>query len=325
MLIIAEMSCNHQKSLSKALEIIAAAAESGANAVKTQTFLPHHLAANLDSLSINDNKLWQGRSLWSLYEQAYMPWEWHVKLMEECEKYNMGYFSTVYDSEAVDFLEQFNLPYYKIASFEVNYPQLLERVAKTNKQIIVSTGCVSLSEIARCVEIIGSSRVTLLKCTSEYPASPSSANLRSLPVLQSTFNCRVGVSDHTKGIGVAIAAVALGAQMVEKHFTLSRKDGSLDAEFSLEPQEFKQMVQSCEEAYAAIQGDSLIDKSSWGVKYKRSIFVVSPVKEGDFLGSSVKVIRGQEGLDPALLPLVQMLRAKIDILPGTPLSMELLK
>lgn len=244
--IIAEMSGNHNKSLSKAIEIVDAAAEAGADAIKLQTFTPDSMTLDLsrNEFKINNpNSLWHGESLYALYEKAATPWEWHKPIFERALQKKILAFSSPFDNTSVDFLESLNVPFYKIASFENTYIPLIKRVASTGKPMIISTGMATQEELLETIEIAkdaGCKSITLLKCTSSYPASPEDSNLKTILHMKKFFNCNVGLSDHTMGIGTSIAAVALGATVIERHFTLDRSDGGIDSQFSLEPNEFAQ-------------------------------------------------------------------------------------
>ncbi len=250
--IIAEMSGNHNQSLERALAIVDAAANSGAHALKIQTYTPDTMTLNLsrDEFFIKDAKsLWDGKSLYELYKEAMTPWEWHAPIKQRCEEKGMLFFSTPFDSTAVDFLEELKVDFYKIASFENTDHPLIERVARTGKPVIISTGMATLAEIAETVEIAkksGCKDLILLKCTSAYPATAKDANLKTIQALQEMFpDVVVGLSDHTMGVGVSIASIALGASVIEKHFTLDRKEGGVDSAFSMEPEEFKLLVNEC--------------------------------------------------------------------------------
>ncbi len=256
--IIAEMSGNHNQSLDRALAIVDAAAEAGVDAIKIQTYTADTMTLDIDTgefFIADKDSLWEGESLYHLYEKAYTPWEWHKPIFDRCREVGILGFSTPFDDTAVDFLEKLSVPFYKIASFEnVDLP-LVKKVAKTGKPIIVSTGMTTVAELddlVRTARENGCEDLTLLKCTSSYPASPQGTNLRTIPHMQELFHCRVGLSDHTLGIGVAVASIALGATVIEKHFTLSRAEGGVDAAFSLEPAEMSQLVEECRAAYEAL-------------------------------------------------------------------------
>ena len=256
--VIAEMSGNHNQSLEKALQIVDAAASSGVHAIKLQTYTPDTITLDMSggNFEIRDpNSLWTGQNLHELYKQAHTPWEWHKPIMERSRERGLICFSSPFDETAVDFLEDLNAPAYKIASFENNHLPLIAKAAATGKPLIMSTGMASLAELEQAVgtaRSAGCTQLVLLKCTSTYPASPSNTNIKTLPHLQSLFNTEVGLSDHTMGIGVAVASVALGASVIEKHFTLARSDGGVDSTFSLEPEEMASLVVETDRAWQAL-------------------------------------------------------------------------
>ena len=252
---IAEMSGNHNQSLERALAIVDAAAATGAQALKIQTYTPDTMTLNIktNEFFISDPKsLWKGKSLYELYGEAMTPWEWHKPIKERCEKHGMLFFSTPFDATAVDFLEDLKVDFYKIASFENTDHALIRAVARTGKPVIISTGMASIVEIAETVEVAkaaGCKNLILLKCTSAYPATPKDANLLTISNMRDLFKVQIGLSDHTMGIGVSIASVALGATVIEKHFTLDRKEGGVDSAFSMEPAEFKMLVEESKNAW----------------------------------------------------------------------------
>ncbi|MFN7881987.1 MAG: pseudaminic acid synthase, partial [bacterium] len=257
--IIAEMSGNHNQSLERAKEIVRVAASTGAHAIKLQTYTPDTMTINHRGglFDITDKKsLWLGRNLYELYKEAHTPWEWHKPLFDYAAELGLICFSTPFDDTAVDFLETLNVPCYKIASFENTDHPLLKKVAKTGKPVIMSTGIANLSDIMESVQVLkenGSKEIVLLKCTSTYPATPENTNLVTIPVLQQVFqDCIIGLSDHTMGIGASIASIALGARVIEKHFTISRADGGVDSTFSMEPAEMKSLVLESERAFLAL-------------------------------------------------------------------------
>ena len=258
LLFIAEMSGNHNQSLSRALKIVEAAAEAGADAIKLQTYTADTLTIDKrdrEFFIADSNSLWNGESLYELYQKAYTPWDWQKEIFEHANKCGIMCFSTPFDATAVDFLEGLGTPCYKIASFENIDLPLVKKVAQTGKPIIASTGMASVAEIddlVRTARENGCSDLTLLKCTSSYPASPEGTNLRTIPHMKEMFRCDVGLSDHTLGIGAAIAAVSLGATIIEKHFTLSRADGGVDSAFSMEPKELARLIRECHTAYEAL-------------------------------------------------------------------------
>lgn len=329
--LVAEMSANHQQRIEQAEQIIRAAADAGADAVKLQTY-------TADTLTIPSNEpcfqikgtQWAGRNLYELYREASTPWEWQEHLKRLANDLGLECFSTPFDSSAVDFLEGIGMPCHKVASFEIVDIPLLQKVASTGKPVIVSTGMASLAEIDEAVRVLrenGAGELTLLKCTSAYPAPPEEANLRTIPHLATTFNCRAGLSDHTMGSSVAIAAVSLGACMIEKHFTLSREDGGPDSSFSMEPDEFKALARDIRTAEKALGGISyeLTEKQQDSIVFRRSLFAVRDIKAGEtFTKENVRSIRPGYGLPPRYLDMVMTRRATRDIRSGSPLSWELL-
>ena len=287
--IIAEMSGNHNHSLERAIKIIEAAAQAGVDAVKLQTYTADTLTIDKKDgeFFISDkNSPWYGQSLYELYQKAYTPWEWHEKLFARCKELGLMCFSTPFDITAVDFLEKLNCPCYKIASFENVDLRLIKRVAQTKKPMIVSTGMASIAELDESVSTArenGCEDLTLLKCVSNYPATPEGFNLRTLPHMKDLFNCAVGLSDHTLGIGVSTAAVALGATVIEKHFTLSRAEGGVDSAFSMESQEMAALVRECKAAYQALGKISYEISSQESKSGRRSLYIVEDMKKGDVL------------------------------------------
>lgn len=330
--IIAEMSGNHNQSLERALAIVDAAAAAGVDALKIQTYTADTMTLNLSEreFRINDPKsLWYGRSLYDLYQEAYTPWEWHEAIFKRCREKGIIGFSTPFDASSVNFLEQLDMPFYKIASFENIDLPLIAKVAATGKPIIMSTGMAGVDELAEAVATArqhGCPELVLLKCTSSYPASPEDSNLRTIPHLRELFQCKVGLSDHTLGLGVAAAAIALGACVIEKHFTLSRAEGGVDAAFSLEPQEMKQLVNECQRAFQALgqvsyQRSKAEEKS---LQFRRSLYVVQDMQKGDcFSEENVRAIRPGLGLAPKYMPVILGRQAVCDIVRGTPLSWSL--
>ena len=331
--IIAEMSGNHNQSLDRALAIVDAAAECGAHAIKLQTYTAETMTIDADrpGFTIADpNSLWDGRNLHDLYKQAHTPWDWHRPIMERAKARGLIAFSSPFDDTAVDFLETLEVPAYKIASFEnVDLP-LIRKVAATGKPVIISTGMASVAEIAEAVEAFrgaGGRDLVLLKCTSTYPATPQNTNLRTIPHLRDLFGCEIGLSDHTMGVGASVAAVALGATVIEKHFTLSRADGGVDSAFSLEPAELKALVDETGRAHAALghitYGPAEAEKKS--LAFRRSIYVVSDMKAGDVLSrDNIRTIRPGFGLPPKEFDRVLGLRVKEAVPRGTPLAWDLI-
>ncbi len=325
--IIAELSANHLGDFERAVGIIKAAANAGCDAIKIQTFRPDTSTIDCNNeYFIVKNKLWKGRTLYDLYSEAYMPWDWTLKLKEYAKKFNIEFFSAPSNIESVDFLENCKISHYKIASFELVDIPLLKKVAQTKKPVIMSTGMGTLAEIDEAVRTLrenGTTDLTLLKCTSSYPAPVEEANLRTIPHMAEAFNCKVGLSDHTLGSAVAVAAVALGATVIEKHFTLARADGGLDAAFSMEPHEFKQMVQdirTVEKALGRVNYDRT-EKEQNSVCFRRSLFVVKDIKAGEvFTAENVRSIRPGHGLHPRELEHILGSKATCDLAKGTPLS-----
>lgn len=328
--IIAEMSGNHNQSLDRALAIVDAAAEAGASAIKLQTYTADTMTLK-GVLKIEDeSSIWKGYELHDLYKLAYTPWDWHKAIFDRAKEHGMIAFSSPFDASAVDFLESLDVPLYKVASFENTDHPLLKKVAQTGKPVIMSTGVATLADIDEAVRVLkenGCKELILLKCTSTYPASPETTNLATIPHLQELFNCPVGLSDHTMGIGASVAAVALGATVIEKHFTLSRADGGVDSAFSLEPHELKSLVVESERAFLALgtvqYGIQKVEKDSR--KFKRSIYVSKTIKKGEcFTMENTQVIRPGAGLEPKYLELVLGKKAPNDIQKGTPLTWDLL-
>ena len=302
--IIAEMSGNHNQSLDRALAIVDAAADAGADALKLQTYTAETMTMK-DVYTISDKKsLWYGRDLYELYQEAYTPWEWHKAIFDRANERGIICFSTPFDETSVDFLEKLEVLIYKIASFEVNHLPLLKYVAKTGKPVIMSVGASTLDEIKEAVETLkenGCKDLTLLKCTSTYPASPEDTNLLTMLDMAQRFGCKVGLSDHTMGIGVSVAAVALGAEVIEKHFCLNRTEGGVDSAFSLEPQELKLLVEETKRAFLSLGKVSYeISTAEEGSRiFKRSIYASQDIKiGGKFTKDNIKIIRPSFGLAP---------------------------
>lgn len=331
--VIAEMSGNHNQSLERALEIVEAAAKTGAHALKIQTYTPDTMTLDLDEreFHISDpNSLWAGTSLYKLYGEAYTPWEWHKPIFDRARELGIIAFSTPFDDTAVDFLESLNVPCYKIASFENTDLPLIRRVAATGKPLIISTGMATIAELddtvhaareAGCIDLI------LLKCTSTYPASPENTNILTIPHMREMFNCEVGLSDHTMGVGVSVASVAMGATVVEKHFTLNRADGGVDSSFSMEPAEMTQIVIETERAWQALgkvsYGATEAEKKS--IIFRRSLYVVHDMKAGDiFSNDNLRAIRPGLGLPTKFIEQFVGKRITCDIKRGTPLTWNLL-
>jgi pseudaminic acid synthase len=328
--VIAEMSANHNQDFDRAVRIIEAAKQAGADAIKIQTYTPDTITIDCDSEYFQiKGTLWDGRTLYDLYGEAYTPWDWQPRLKKAADELNIDFFSTPFDAKAVEFLEDMGVPAYKIASFEnVDLP-LLQKVAKTNKPVIISTGMATLAEIDESVRTIreaGSDQLALLKCISAYPAQPEEMNLRTIPHLAETFHLPVGLSDHTLGTAVPVAAVALGACIVEKHFTLSRATPGPDSAFSLEPQEFSEMVRDIRVTERAL-GQVCYEVSEHELDsrvLRRSLFVVHDVKAGEmFTGENVRSIRPGCGLHPRHLGEIIGRQASRDIERGTPFTWDL--
>lgn len=329
--VIAEMSGNHNQSLDRALEIVDAAAATGAHALKLQTYTADTMTLP-DVLTIEDkNSLWAGMDLHKLYQQAYTPWEWHQAIFERAKQHGMIAFSSPFDETSVDFLETLNVPLYKIASFENTHHPLLKKVAQTGKPIIMSTGVANLNEIIESVQVLkdnGCKDITLLKCTSTYPATPENTNLLTIPLLKQVFpDCTIGLSDHTMGIGVSVASVALGAMVLEKHFTLRRVDGGVDSAFSMEPEEMKNLVVESDRAYLALgkvqtEVQKIEEKS---IIFKRSIYFVRDMQAGDVITEfDLKIIRPGFGLVSKYFnTLIGRTLAK-DVKRGTPTSWDVI-
>lgn len=331
--IIAEMSGNHNQSLEKALEIVKVAAKSGADALKLQTYTADTLTLNISSgdFFLKDNEsLWGGKSLYELYQEAYTPWEWHKPIIELSKELGMICFSTPFDSKAIDFLEDLSVPAYKIASFENIHLPLIKKVASTGKPLIVSTGMASLSEIDELVQVIrdsGCSEFALLKCTSTYPASAENTNILTIPHMREMFNCEIGLSDHTMGIGVSVAAIAHGATIIEKHFTLDRSEGGVDSTFSLEPREMKSLVKESERAYQSlgIVKYGITEKEKKSQVFRRSLYIAQDMKAGDKLNKkNLRIVRPGMGLAPKYYDILLGRKIKFDVEKGTAISWELI-
>lgn len=331
--IIAEMSGNHNQSLERALLIVREAAKAGVHALKIQTYTPNTMTIDLDEreFHISDpNNLWVGTSLYNLYDEAYTPWEWHKPIFDHARELGIIPFSTPFDDTAVDFLESLDVPCYKIASFENTDLPLIRRVAATGKPIIISTGMATVAELdetVRAARMAGCKDLILLKCTSTYPATAENSNILTVPNLRDLFHCEVGISDHTMGVGVALASVALGATVLEKHFTLDRADGGVDSTFSMEPAEMKNLVEEAKRAWQALgkvsYGPTATENKS--TQFRRSLYVVQDLKAGDKLTSeNVRVIRPGFGLPPKYYEIILGKAVKKNVKRGTALSWELI-
>lgn len=330
--IIAEMSGNHNQSLERALKIVEAAAKAGVDAIKLQTYTADTMTIDKDDgefLITDQNSLWKGESLYKLYQKAYTPWEWHEPIFKRCKELGIVGFSTPFDATAVDFLEELAVPCYKIASFENIDLPLIRKIAKTRKPIIASTGMASvveLYELVRTAKENGSKDITLLKCTSSYPSTPAGTNLLTIPNMKELFKCKVGLSDHTLGIGVAVASVALGASVIEKHFTLSRADGGVDAAFSMEPDEMSQLVKECAAAHEALGEVSYepTEQEKNSLVFRRSLYVVEDMKAGDvFTEKNLRSIRPGLGLAPKYYDMLLGRQVRRDVARGTAVDWEI--
>lgn len=330
--VIAEMSANHNGDYQRAVDIIHAAKEAGADALKVQTYTADTMTLDCDNeyFEIKGGTLWDGKTLHKLYQEAMTPWEWQPKLKEVADSIGLDFFSTPFDSTAVDFLEQMDVALYKIASFELIDIPLLRKVASTGKPVIMSTGMASLGEIDEAVRTLrecGCPEVSLLKCTSSYPAVAEQMNLRTISHLRETFSCRVGLSDHSMDIAVPVVAVALGASIIEKHFCLSRDDKGADSEFSLEPDEFAQMVDAVRVASKALGGISyeLTEKEKASAAFRKSLWVAKEVRAGEeFTEENIRCVRPAGGLAPRYLSEVLGKKARVDLAAGTPLSWDVM-
>lgn len=332
--IIAEMSGNHNQSLDRALTIVDAAADAGVQALKLQTYTADTITLNVrgGSFDIGDkSSLWDGKNLHDLYREAHTPWEWHKPIMDRARERGLICFSSPFDETAVDFLEDLNVPAYKIASFENNHLPLIRKAASTGKPLIMSTGMATVAELAEAVAVArdaGCKALVLLKCTSTYPASPENTNVMTIPHMRELFSCEIGLSDHTMGVGVAVAAVAHGATVVEKHFTLSRADGGVDSAFSLEPHELKSLVVETERAWQSLgavrYGPTPAEFKS--LAYRRSIYVAEDVSAGElFTPKNLRVVRPAGGLHPRFYYQVQGKTAARDAKRGEPLDWDLIR
>jgi len=331
--IITEMSGNHNQSLERALEIVEAAAETGTDALKLQTYTADTLTLDVsdgDFFIKDKSSLWKGKSLYELYQEAYTPWEWHEPIIKRANELGLICFSTPFDDTAVDFLEEFNVPAYKIASAEIIHLPLLKKVAVTGKPMIISTGMASIAEIDEAVQTIreaGCEQFVLLKCTSTYPATPENTNVLTIPHMRRLFNCEVGLSDHTMGVGAAIAAVASGATVIEKHFTLRRDDGGVDSAFSMEPEEMKALVIETERAWHSLgkvtYGPTKAEKGS--LIFRRSLYIGVDMKKGDILTEkNLRIIRPGLGLAPKYFGVILGRKVCCNVKKGTALKWELI-
>jgi len=331
--IIAEMSGNHNQSLDRALAIVEAAAKAGVDAIKLQTYTADTMTLDIydrEFLISDQESFWKGQSLYDLYKQAYTPWEWHEPIMERARELGIICFSTPFDETAVDFLEDLNVPAYKIASFENNHLPLIRKAASTGKPLIISTGLATVAELDEAVRTAhdaGCSDLALLKCTSTYPATPENSNIHTIPHMRELFNCEVGLSDHTMGIGAAVAAVAHGATVIEKHFTIRRADGGVDSAFSMEPEEMQSLVVETERAWQSLGGVVYgpCEMETGSLLFRRSLYVAEDMKKGDvFTKENLRCIRPGLGLAPKYYDMVLGRRTAVKITRGTPLSWDLI-
>jgi pseudaminic acid synthase len=331
--IIAEMSGNHGGSLEHALAIVDAIATTGAQALKLQTYTADTMTIDIGTGEFHiadENSLWKGRTLYDLYREAHTPWEWHAEIFARARRHGMAAFSTPFDATAVDFLETLDVPCYKVASFENTDLPLIRKVAGTGKPVIISTGMANLAEIdeaVRTARAAGCRDLVLLKCTSSYPASPAASNLATIPQLRALFGCEVGLSDHTLGIGAPIASVALGASVIEKHVTLRRADGAVDAAFSAEPHELRQLVEGAAIAKLAIGGISFGPTAAecGSLVFRRTLYICEDMQAGEpFTARNLRAIRPGKGLPPKYIDEFLGRRASRAIARGTPVTWELL-
>lgn len=332
--LIAEMSGNHNQSLNRAMEIVDAAAAHGADAIKLQTYTADTMTLNVQmpGFVIDDPKsLWAGRQLHELYKEAHTPWEWHAPIMERAASHGMHCFSTPFDDSAVDFLESLKVPAYKIASFEITDVPLIRRVAATRKPLILSTGMATAGEIDEAVRAAregGCQDLALLKCTSTYPATAENTNISTIPHMRTLFGCEVGISDHTMGCGVSVAATALGATVIEKHLTLRRSDGGVDSTFSMEPQELRQLREETERAWQAMGQVSYGPTASEirSLAFRRSLYIAKAMQVGDVLTrENLRCVRPGFGLAPKHLDSLLGQRIGRPAKAGTPMDWSLLR
>lgn len=329
--VIAEMSGNHNQSLDRAFDLVEAAAASGAHALKLQTYTADTITLRQrgGDFDINDrDSLWKGQNLHDLYDKAHTPWDWHAPIISRARELGLICFSSPFDESAIDFLEDLDVPAYKIASFENNHLPLISKAASTGKPLIISTGMASLGELEMAVDAAreaGCKNLILLKCTSTYPATPDNTNIKTIPHLRELFGCEVGISDHTMGIGVSVGAVALGASVIEKHFTLRRSDGGVDSAFSLEPSELSALVTESERAWMALggvrYGPTEVERRN--VAYRRSIYVAADIAEGDYFSeTNLRIVRPGHGAPPWLFQKLLGRKARQSFAKGTPLSLD---
>lgn len=329
--IIAEMSGNHNQSLNRAMALVEAAAKSGVHALKLQTASPDGLTLNIDSpdfLIDDPSSPWHGRNLYELYKEAVTPWEWHKPIFERCADLGLTVFSSPFELSAIDLLEELNATCYKIASFELVDLPLIRKAAATGKPLIMSTGMATVADIQDAVDAAkgqGNENIILLKCTSSYPATPADANIATIPHLQKMFGLQVGLSDHTLGIGVPCAAAALGATVIEKHFTLKRSDGGVDASFSLEPHEFSALVEESKRAWESVgkvvYGGAAVERKS--MKFRRSLYIAKDMQEGDVLtAENLRIVRPGYGLPPKNIDVLLGRKVNRDLSAGAAMKWE---
>lgn len=329
--IIAEMSGNHNQSLARAMSLVETAAKSGVHALKLQTASPDGLTLDIDTpdfLIDDPSSPWHGRNLYDLYKEAVTPWEWHKPIFERCADLGLTVFSSPFELSAIDLLEELDAPCYKIASFELVDLPLIKKAAATGKPLIMSTGMASVADIQDAVDAAkgeGNGNIILLKCTSSYPSTPADANIATIPHLQQMFGLQVGLSDHTLGIGVPCAATALGATVIEKHFTLKRSDGGVDASFSLEPHEFEALIEETKRAWESVghvvYGGTAVERKS--LKFRRSLYIARDIKKGDVLtAKNLRIVRPGYGLPPKNIDVLLGRKVNRDLSAGTAMKWE---
>jgi pseudaminic acid synthase len=330
--VIAELSGNHNQSLEKALMLVDLAAEAGAHAIKLQTYTADTLTIDVshgEFVITDPTSLWTGRNLYELYQEAHTPWEWHKALFDRAKEKGIMCFSTPFDDTAVDFLEEIGVPAYKVASFENNHLPLLRKIAKTGKPVIMSTGISKLADIEIAVQTLkesGCKDLILLKCTSTYPSTPENTNILTIPHMAQMFDCHVGLSDHTLGVGVSVASVALGARVIEKHFTDDRSKGGVDSAFSMEPLEFKMLIEESERAFLALGKVKygILKEEEKSLTFKRSIYIIKDIIAGDILTEeNIKIIRPGLGISPKYFEQMLGRTIKKDVKRGTALTFDL--
>jgi pseudaminic acid synthase len=331
--IIAELSGNHNQSLERALELVELASRSGVHAVKIQTYTPDTMTLDIKENEFwiaDEESLWKGTSLFELYQKAYTPWEWHKPIFNRCKELGLVSFSTPFDESSVEFLESLNVPCYKIASFENTDLPLIKKVAATGKPMIISTGMATVSELDETVRVArkeGCKDLILLKCTSSYPASPDDTNIVTIPHMRDLFNCQIGLSDHTLGIGVSLASISFGATVIEKHFTIRRSDGGVDSAFSIEPEEMISLVIESERAWRSL-GEVFYgptEKEVKSLKFRRSLYVVEDIKAGESLTTkNLKALRPGAGLSPRYYETLLGKKVNRNVKRGTPVGWDLI-